>query len=65
MKESKLELQISELKKEDMRFLFKLRDEFRKWYGRLPISELISNERLVKEIEEIERMFSPAQGATV
>lgn len=53
------------LKPEEKRILEKLRDEFRRWYGRLSVTELVSNQRLVAEIEAIERMLNPLRGGTV
>ena len=54
-----------QLKSEEKRILTKLREEFRRWYGRLSVNELVSNKRLVEEIEAIERMLSPMPGGAV
>ncbi len=59
MENAKLNLVPTEIGPEEKRTLAKLREEFRKWYGRLSVAELVSNKRLVAEIEAIERMFSP------
>ncbi len=55
----KLSIVPIQLKPEEKRILAKLREEFRRWYGRLSVNELVSNKRLVAEIEAIERMLSP------
>ena len=47
------------LKPEDRRRLERMRDEFRRWYGCLPVSELASNRRLIEVIEAIERLLNP------
>ena len=59
MENVKLSIVQDELHPEEKRTLAKLREEFRKWYGRLSVAELVSNKRLVAEIEAIERMFNP------
>jgi hypothetical protein len=54
----------TQLKPEEKRVLAKLREEFRRWYGRLSVNELMSNKRLIEEIQIIERMLNPLQGGT-
>ena len=61
----KLSVVPTQLKPEEKRVLARLRDEFRRWYGRLSVTELVSNKRLVEEIEAIERMLSPMLGDAV
>lgn len=61
----KLSIVPTQLKPEEKRILAKLREEFRRWYGRLSVNELVSNKRLVEEIEAIERMLSPIPGGAV
>lgn len=61
----KLSVVPTQLKPEERRVLARLRDEFRRWYGRLSVTELVSNKRLVEEIEAIERMLSPMLGGAV
>lgn len=65
MDTTKLRVVPTQLKPEEKRVLAKLRDEFRRWYGRLSVTELVSNKRLVEEIEAIERILSPMIGGVV
>jgi hypothetical protein len=65
METPKLTIVPIRLKPEEKRILAKLRDEFRRWYGRLSVNELVSNKRLVEEIEAIERLLNPLPGGTV
>lgn len=43
--------------------LEKIKEEFRRWYASLSVTEIMNNKKLIKEIEKMEQLFSTLQPA--